>query len=207
MKKIIFIFSLLMIAGCTIFQPEEATVIQPKLLKQASLPAIPTNIYSDRFEFFCEMLINENGDVETAKLLTKSDDPTWDSLTTLSLLKWKFIPATINGTPVKLLIRRRVKVVFEQPIIIPLAEIQFGNLQTADSAYHELVKGADFTSLVLKYSISSSKQKNGMLGDVDIKHYSAEISSALSRLDEGDFTKPLRYGDSFVIFKRLKQLN
>jgi hypothetical protein len=205
MKKIIFIFSLFLITGCSIFQPEEANVIQPKLLKQESLPSITANIYSDKFEFFCEILVNEKGDVETAKLLTKSGDPLWDSLATLSLLKWKFTPATINGTPVKLLIRRKVKVVFENPTVIPLAEIQFKNYQEADSAYKALLKGADFTTLVLKYSISSSKQKNGMLGDVDIKHYSQDISFALDKLNEGEFTKPLSYGDRYIIFKRLKQ--
>jgi TonB family protein len=204
MKKIIFIFGFLIFSGCSLFQPEEQTVIQPRLLKQAALPPITANIYKDKFEFFCDMVINEKGNVENVKLLTQSGDPTWDSLATQSLLKWKFAPATLNGIPVKLLIRRKVKVLFEKPTLIPLAEIQFSNLHEADSAYNALLTGADFTTLVHKYSISPTKQKNGNLGDVDIKHYANDISYALSKLDEGEFTKPLSYGNSFIIFKRLK---
>ena len=204
MKKLFLVFSFLIISGCSIFQPEEATVIQPKLLKQSTLPSLRPSFDYDKFEFLCEMLVNEKGDVESAKMLTQSGDALWDSLATLSLLQWKFTPATINGTPIKLLIRRRIKVMFEQSDIKILAEIQVDSYEKADSIYNALKGGADFNGLVRKYSISATKEKNGLLGAVDIKHYSKEIHFALDKLDEGNFTKPLSYGANFIIFKRLK---
>lgn len=198
---------ILFISGCALFQPEETNVIQPKLLKQASLPPINVAIYSDDFEFTCELLIDEKGNVEKARLLTKSGDALWDSLTTLSLYQWKFSPATANGIPIRQLIRRRIKVVFEQPELIPLAEIQFKSYREADSVYNALISGARFEDMALKYSISPSKAKGGSLGNVDIKQYSKEISRVLQKLKEGEFTKPLAYGDRFVIFKRIIQNN
>jgi len=42
---------------------------------------------------------------------------------------------------------------------------------------------------------------------VDVKHFSDKISLALSQLKEGEFTKPLSYGEHYVIFKRLKLNN
>lgn len=207
MNKIIFVCLFVITSGCTVFQPEETTLIQPKLLKQSELPPLREYLFSDRFEFYCEMLINTNGDVERAKLLTGSGDETWDSLAALSLLNWKYTPAIYDSHPIKLMVRRKIKVVFVEPKVISLAEIQIENLAQADSVYGALLNGADFTSLVLKYSISPTREKKGFLGDVNIKHFSENISVALSELKEGEFTKPLKYGEHFIIFRRSKIYN
>ena len=207
MKKIIFICLFLITSGCTVFQPDETTLIQPRLLKQSELPALRESLFSNIFEFYCEMLINTNGDVERAKLLTGSGDETWDSLAVLSLLNWKYTPAMYGGHPIKLLVRRKIKVVFVEPKVLSLNEIQLDNFTLADSVYHALLSGADFTSLVLKYSISPTREIKGYLGEVNIKHFSDTISVALSELDEGEFTKPLHYGGHYIIFKRLKLYN
>ena len=207
MKNLFFFFSLLFFSGCALFQPEEPTTIQPKLLKQASLPAINQSIYNDKFEFYCEMLINKDGDVESARLLTHSGDPVWDSLAVISLLQWKFEPPLVNNIPSKLLIRRRIQVKFEQPQIMALAEILLKSHEQADSVYNALLDGADFNLLVHKYSVSPTKIADGLLGDVEIRHYSKEIYDALCNLDEGEFTKPIKYGECCIILKRLEHNN
>ena len=207
MKKIIFICLFFIIPGCTVFQPVETTLIQPKLLKQSELPPLKESLFSNRFEFYCEMLVNANGDVERANLLTGSGDEVWDSLAALSLLDWKYSPAIYDGHPIKLMVRRKIKVIFVEPKVVSLAEIQLDNLLQADSVYTALLSGADFTTLVLKYSISPSREIKGYLGDVNIKHFSDNISIALSDLNEGEFTKPLRYGEHYIIFKRLNLYN
>ena len=207
MKKIIFICLFFIIPGCATFQSEETTLIQPKLLKQSVLPPLRATLFSTSFEFYCEMLINTNGDVEKAKLLTGTGDAVWDSLAALSFLQWKFSPAIYDGHPIKLIVRRNIKVVFAEPKILSLAEIQLDNPVQADSVYSALLRGDDFTSLALKYSTSSSRYKNGLLGDVNIEHFSEYIRDALNRLTEEEFTKPLEYGEHYIIFKRLKLNN
>ncbi len=204
MKKNIFIFLVFIIAGCSYFKPEESTVTQPKLLKQSALPTLTQSTFNDKYEFICEMLVNTNGDVERAKLLNSSGDETWDSLAVQSLLKWKYSPAMLKDHPIKMLVRSKIIVLFSQPIIISLAEIELKNLSQADSVYNALISGADFTELVLKYSISSSRNNKGFLGEVNVKLFSKNISTVLVELDEDEFTKPLGYGDHFIIFKRLK---
>lgn len=194
----------LFIAGCSIFKPDEPVVIQPKLIKQYSLPPLTQSIYSDHFEFLCEMLIDTNGNVERAKLLTGSGDETWDTLAVQSLLKWKYQPATFDGNPIKLLVRTKIRVVFTDPVFLSLAEIELTNILTADSLYKELQKGKDFYELAKKFSVSPSKVNNGVLGEVNIKLYSKNITSALYELKPGEFTKPLMYGDHFIIFKRIE---
>ncbi len=207
MKKIYFVSLFLFASGCSVFQPEESTLIQPKLLKQSDLPPIKESLSTDYFEFYCEMQINVNGDVERAKLLTGTGDVVWDSLAALSLLEWKYTPAIFDGHPIKLVVRRKVKVVFVEPKIILLSEIELSDSIKADSVFTALKGGADFISLVQKYSISPTREKNGMLGQINLKHFSNEISTALNELEEGEFTKPLHYGDHFIIYKKLKLNN
>jgi len=207
MKKIIFVCLFFITSGCSVFQPEEPALIQPKLLKQSELPPLTEPTYANYFEFFCEMQINANGDVEKVKLLTGSGDAKWDSLATLSLLNWKYSPAIYGGHPIKLTVRRKIKVVFVEPKVFSLSEIQLDNKEDADSVYQALLNGADFTSLVLKYSTSDSKNNNGFIGNINVKHFSEEISLALSQLKEDEFTKPLSYGKHYVIFKRMKLNN
>ena len=206
MKKIFFV-CLFFIAGCTVFQPEETTLIQPKLLKQSELPPLRQPTFSNYFEFYCEMQINIHGDVERSKLLTSSGDAVWDSLAELSLLKWKYSPAVYDGHPIKLLISRKIRVVFADPVIFSIAEIQLNNREAADSVYQALLNGEDFTLLVQNYSISDSKTNNGFIGNVNVKHFSEDISFELSQLKEGEFTRPLSYGEHYIIFKRLKLSN
>jgi len=207
MKKTNILFCLLFLSGCSIFQHEESTIIQPKLLQQSPLPTINQSIYKDRFEFDCNLLINEKGEVETAKLLKGSGDAIWDSLAALSLLTWKFSPAILNGNPTKVMVRRKFIVVYEQPKVITLAEIQIESGGLADSVFEALLIGADFTELVMKHSISPSRDNNGYLGNVNIHLYSKEIGNVLSKLKEGEFTEPLKYGERFIIFKRVKLNN
>jgi hypothetical protein len=207
MKKIYFLICLLILPGCSIFQSREYSLIQPKLLQQTPLPPISSSIYKDKFEFKCNLLIDQFGNVERVIFLNNSGDATWDSLATISLLKWKFSPALFNNKPTKIMVRRNFIVLYEEPIVFPLSEIQFTNQSVADSAYQALLNGANFTDLVNKYSISPSRNNNGYLGAVNVKLYSKDISDILSKLSEDEFTEPIKYGESFVIFKRDRSKN
>ncbi|MBK7630574.1 MAG: peptidylprolyl isomerase [Ignavibacteriales bacterium] len=207
MKKIICICLFFIISGCSIFRPEELILIQPKLVEQADLPPLCQPFYTNNLEFYCEMVISCCGKVERAKLLTSSGDSEWDSLAQLSLLKWRYSPAVYNEHPIRITIRRKVKVVFDEPKIYSLAEIQLQNSMQADSVYNALLSGSDFALLALNCSISDSKIRKGNLGNVNIKHFSNEIRTALNNLDEGEFTEPLTYADHYVIYKRLKLNN
>lgn len=205
MKKIIFLS--LILYSCSVFETQEPSLIQPKLIKQTELPPLKTSVFFKTFEFYCEMLVNTNGDVEKVKLLNSFGDAEWDSSAQIALMQWKYSPAIYDGHPIKLNIRRKIKVVFVEPIIIPLGEIELPDFQTADSVYKFLLMGNDFNFLASQYSISASKNKNGLLGQVNIRHYSKEISSILNELKEGEFTKPLAYGEHYIIFKRMKLNN
>lgn len=204
MKKLLLILSLLLIPGCSLFQTHQSSMIEPKLLKQSALPPIQTQMMNHSIEILCEFLLREDGTVEQAKILRTSGDKTWDFLAEASLLKWEFSPALLDGQPIKILIKRQVKVVFADPVTIPLAEMQFNTLAEAESVYYNLKRGMDFGELAGAHSVSASKQAGGVLGEVDIQYYSSEIRRILFNLNEEEFTNPIAYGDHYIIFKRLK---
>lgn len=202
MKKIITLICVVVLTSCSIYRTETDTITEPRLLKQSSLPAVPASLYNQKFEFFCELVIDENGNVQRAKMLRSSGDKLWDSLATISLLDWKFTPALLNGTPIKKVIHNKISVMIVEPIIISLSEILCENREAADSLYSVLLNGRNFAELAKKYSISTSKEIGGYLGPVDIQFYTKEIRQILNHIKENEFTKPLSYGNYYIIFKR-----
>lgn len=207
MKYVQLLIIIFLFTGCGLFNTSVKSRTEPALVKQTSLPPIPEQFHSNEFEFYCEMVIDENGNVEKAKIIRSSGDQLWDSLATISLLKWQFTPSLINNIPTKSLIRRRIKVDFVDPYTITLAEIICNSRTDADSVYFKLLQGIEFDKLVESYSISKSKNINGIIGKVNIKHYNEEIRNKLSHLKIHEFTQPLEYGNYFAIFKRLKDHN
>ncbi|MDY0082249.1 MAG: peptidylprolyl isomerase [Ignavibacteriaceae bacterium] len=207
MKRIIFICLFLVISGCKVFQPEESNYVPPALIKQASLPPLQILNFLDSYEFDCLMRVNCCGDVVDAKILTTSGNVEWDSLARLSLLDWKYSPAIYEGRPVELTIKRKVRVIVEEPQFYSLAEIEVQNYSKADSVYKALLAGADFTRLCINCSCSKSKERNGILGKVNINHFSEDIKAQIAVLTEGEFTKPIACGEHYIIYKRLEQNN
>lgn len=206
MKLLFLYLSLFLLTACTFIKTTETDSTEPKLIKQSPLPEIPESIRALNFQFYCEMIVDESGNVEKARLLESSGDKVWDSLTVLSLYDWKFSPAHLNGKPIKTIIRRKVNVLFVDSKSITLSEIICKNKSDADTVYNRLIRDESFEELAKRFSISNSRNIGGYLGTVDIQHYADEIRIVLSKLKVNQFTKPLKYGDAFAIFKRLKDL-
>lgn len=196
---------MILLTGCGIFKSSEPLRKEPKLLKQSALPLIPSHLQKQGFEFYCEMIISENGAVEKALIIKSSGDKDWDSLAAISLMEWQFSPGLSDNKPIRTLIRRKVNVEFVEPNSILLAEIICNTESEAASAYFDLKNGMDFGKAAEKYSISDSKNNAGSIGEVVIQHYTDYTRKILSKLKENEFTKPFAYGKYFAIFKRLKK--
>lgn len=205
MRRLFFLLFLLALSACSLFKPTGNSTTEPILIMQAPLPEIPASLQNQDISFTCEMLIDENGNVESARLIESSGDKNWDSLTVLSLLNWQFSPLVHEDVPLKKLIRRRVNIIFTEPNQIVLAVIITNTLAEAESIYTALTKGENFYKLAEEYSISDSKINGGKLGKVVIQHYTKHISRVLEKLKVNEFTKPVGYGKYIAIFKRLKE--
>jgi TonB family protein len=66
-----------------------------------SVPASIRSILTDNVSVMFTILIGSNGDVETVRLLQKSNNAQLNSLLTEQIRAWKYQPAMKNGVRVK----------------------------------------------------------------------------------------------------------
>ena len=166
------------------------------------LPTITRAIARPYFHIEMDLLILPDGSVGKVNLISGSGDNTWDSLATEAILKWKYSPAHVDHHNVKIWMHQVARVEYQGPKYVTLAEILCPTLEEADSVYSDLEKGKSFDDLAALYPASPDHEKNGDLGQVDIRLYPEHIRLQLAFLGKDEYTKPLKYGDKYVIFKR-----
>jgi hypothetical protein len=144
------------------------------------------------------LYILEDGSVGQVKFIKGIGDEVWDSLAAESVLKWKYSPAHVDHHNVKIWLRQTAVVQLQNPKYLVLAEIICPTQVEADSIYISLENGKDFNG----FTAMPDDDKNVDLGKVDINLFPQNISAELAYLEKDQYTKPLKYGDKYVIFKR-----
>jgi parvulin-like peptidyl-prolyl isomerase len=86
-----------------------------------------------------------------------------------------------------------------------LAEILCTTPEESDSVYEAIEHGHDFGELAMRYSVDPSREMKGILGEVNINMYPENIYKSIEDLAINGYTKPIKYGDLYVIFKRLEK--
>ena len=74
-----------------------------------------------------------------------------------------------------------------------------------DSVYDKLENGQNFVYLVNRYSDSKTAMDQGIKGYVFKDSLNKELSSKLSDLETGDFSKPIKIGSNWVIYQVIKE--
>ncbi len=150
------------------------------------------------------MFVEEDGTVGKTRMLKGSGNAAWDSLAVSTMKQWRFAPARMDDKPIGSWFHMQSTIRYANPQHMNLAEILCTTAEEADSVYELLDQGQNFNELAMKYSVDPSREMSGLVGDVDINMYPENIRKQLSKLVINDFTKPMRYGDLYAIFKRLR---
>jgi len=203
MKRLVFILCLGCFIGCSTTQQTTDDSI-PQLLMRTPLPLIPATILQPYFEMDMVLHILEDGSVDHVKMRKASGDADWDTLAIASILQWKFTPARFEGQAVSTWYHLRTTVRYANPKYCCLAEIVCATQNDADTVYAALEQGEDFGKLALQYSTAPSKEKNGLLGEIDVNLFPESICKVLRELSKDEFSKPVKHGDKFIIFKKMK---
>ncbi len=193
--------------GCATFGGLGSTITPPTLIQKTALPAPPPSTNARDFNIKTELLISKEGKVLYAQLQNSSGDPEWDSAAVKCILQWKYSPAMSDGKPVQVKISQLAHVVPAPPLMVDISEIMCASLADADSVYAALQAGGDFVALAKKYSVAESAGKGGNLGSVDIHMYGDDIQTELKRLEPGEYTSPVEFGQNYVIYKRMPAKN
>jgi hypothetical protein len=170
----------------------------PQLLIQYPLPAVTGTILKPYFKIEMNLYIKEDGSVGKVVFVKGSGDKVWDSLAAESVLKWKYSPAHVDHHNVNIWLNQVAVVELQNPKYLALVEIVCPTPEEADSVYVSLKNGNDFDGL----KALPDDDKNIDLGKVDIHLFPENIRCELAYLERDQYTKPIKFGDSYVIFKR-----
>lgn len=203
MKTIVIL--LLFFSGCAATQLPESSGTLPVLIYQVPLPGVHRTTFSNDFKIELKLHIAKDSSVQEVIFLSSNVEPMWEASAIQEIRKWRFLPATQNGRPVSVWIRKLIIIRPEQSIILSLHEIVSADRKVADSIFALLQIGQDFDSLAGTVSIAASREQNGKIGDVDIRTYPFHIQKELEKLSVGEITIPLQLGQSFIIFKRMAE--
>jgi parvulin-like peptidyl-prolyl isomerase len=204
MKVIALFLCLVCFIGCSSMQQINDGSV-PQLLIQSPLPPIPERIQHALFDLDVVLFIMEDGTVGKTRMLKGSGDAAWDTLVLSSLKQWRFTPARMDNKPVGSWFHMQSSIRYADPQYMNLAEILCTSVEEADSVYKKIEQGQNFNELAMKYSVDPSREMNGNIGEVNINLYPENIRKPLSKLLIDDYTKPIKYGDLYAIFKRLKK--
>lgn len=207
MKPLVLFVSVTVIvlfAACSSSQ-ETNDITLPALVYQEPLPPFPKPTTSPTLRIALQIHVRKDGTVDDVLFLNSSGSVAWDSAAISTIRRWKYSPARCEKQPINIWLHQTAVVTFSEPQYITLAEILCSTAEQADTVFLLLEQGADFTDLVLKYSVASSQSSNGILGTVNIQMYPEHIKRVLSRLRIGKYTEPTQYGAHFAIFKRLQE--
>ena len=204
MRLSILLLCMVCFVGCASMQQTDNASV-PQLLLKHPFPPIPESFSRTSFDLDVVLFILEDGSVGKARLLKGSNDASWDSLALASIKQWRFTPARSEKQPISTWFRLRTNVRYAELQIMNLAEILCTTPEEADSVYEAIEQGHDFGELAMRYSVDPSREMKGMLGEVNINMYPEDIFKSIGKLPINAYTKPMRYGDLYVIFKRLNK--
>ena len=194
---------LLLLSGCTAPPAEIRVDRYPLLIESSPLPPPPGWYQRNELLLEVRLYVAADGSVRELSWIESSNDREWNAKAEQAILTWKYLPAMEGGKPVGLWVRNTLRVMFEEPVVFPLAEIVCPTKEVADSVYVQLRAGADFEALAKAVSIGAERSAGGYRGMTNIGTFPVSVRDVLRGLREGEITKPLPLGDWFVIYRRV----
>jgi TonB family protein len=205
MKPSVILICLLFLSGCSSIQ-QTTNNHAPVLLVQHPFPSIPLSLSQPDVLLAADILIREDGSVADVKLRRGSGIKEWDAIAIATIRTWEYSPMRVNNNPVACWVNQKMRVRIAEPILYSLSALLFPSYEIADSFYNYLTEGRKFEEVANSVSQFPALGKYIDIGKVDIHQYSDFIRTSLTNLSEGEFTKPIKYDDHYIIFKRTQSI-
>ncbi len=199
----IFVVVASIFAGCAFFSETQNPDILPQVIYRTPLPMVPSDWSDSQPKMEVIIHVSRTGEVITAKFADPSGYDTWETKALEEMKQWRFSPARLGQESVSVWVRLPMTIRFMDQKVMFLAELVCIDRSCADSAYQLLESGYPFEAVVERLPGAANGTYEKTIGETDIRVYSRELQKELGQLKESTYTKPIRIGDSFVIFKRL----
>jgi TonB family protein len=204
MKTLAVLFCAVCLFGCSSLQQlSTPEVVPPQLLVQHPLPSVPVSLSNNDLTLDMQIYVAEDGSVKSVHFNKGSGDTDWDLRAISVIRQWKYSPARMNNQPVRLWLHQIARIQYAEPIYISVGTILCSTPEEAESLYAALTngnKGEDDTHLT---PTGSNEPKTFVTEEVNVYSYPKHIQQVLLSLDRNIFSKPVKYGDHYAIFKRL----
>ncbi|MDR3667269.1 MAG: energy transducer TonB [Ignavibacteriaceae bacterium] len=202
MKCLIILICLIIFAGCSSIQ--QTTITQaPVLLIQHPFPSVPPTLSRPDQLIEANIYLNKDGSVFDVILKKGSGIKAWDSIAVKTIRTWEYSPMLVDNKPVVCWVHQKIKVRIAEPVLYSLSALLFPSYEIADSFYNTLLGGNKFDEVANSISKVPKLGKYIDIGEVDIYQYAEPIRNRISDLDKGEFTKPIKFDNNYIIFKRL----
>ncbi len=202
--SVVLVGLFLSLGGCSASQPGEKSLNQPELVSMTSLPALTSSYAYSGLKLNVLFQIRNDGSVADVKMLGTNDNSEWDLAAIDSMKQWRFTAAPSVGSHENQWLRTTIIVQVQEPTIVTLGELKSGNQQEADSLYALLENGIDFESLARQTRPGTTTQIGRFLGSVELSIYPHHVRLELQKLSVNNYTRPIRIGTDYVIYKRFR---
>jgi TonB family protein len=200
---VFIVLAALLLCGCATFEQPDTSYTLPEVIYQSPLPPWPFSSNNVSLSLTFKIYVTADGTVRSAIIETPSGSKAWDTLALAEVHKWRYSPAMMNGRPTALWLRQTIMMRFDKPLYMKIAELACPEETLADSLYGLLITGASFDTLARQFSVSDSRARGGLVGEIDLHTLPSRVSREVATLHRGEITKPLKLGRQYVIYKRL----
>ncbi len=197
----------LLLLGCGAGRTTAPARDVSRLVSMTSLPPLHDNIRTPHLMLDVYFYVLHDGTVSDIKMMNSSGDPEWDRVAVDSMKQWKYAPNTGEYATSGIWLRNTILVQIQDPIIMTIGELVSDNSRTADSLYALLRAGEDFHKLAAQNGSDEPKRAGRFFEAIDLARYPPHVRTELSKLRINDFTRPIRVGDDYVIYKRYENHN
>lgn len=197
MKRLTCMLAVWFLAGCA--HTRELEVAPPELIRISSLPSISSFTQNERLTINVLFRVLVDGEVAEVRILGTSGDPAWDAAAKDSMRGWRF--HRIAGCPPEgTWIRNALVVQAEEQRFMSLGELVMTGEREADSLHALLESGVAFESLARMHTATSEPYT----ALTDIARFPRKVRDVLRKLRVDEFTRPIRVGGNYVIYKRFR---
>lgn len=182
---------LLLLTGCAVTHEAESPTPQPEVINITPLPPLNPEWSVGGMKLNLLIHVRQDGTVDQARMLGSSGDKVWDSLAVQAIKQWRYDVPRRNGTPTDVWMRQLVVIQIQEPVMMTVGKLIRTSRHEADSLYALVEKGNGADSL-FKETVETC----------DILKLAPSIRSELLKLRVNDVTRPIRVGETYVIYKR-----
>ena len=194
--------ALLLLSGCVATQEMEAP--HQVLVKVSSLPAYSTQVSFADLHTRVAFRVLGDGTIAEVHVLESAADQKWNAMAVEMMKQWRFSAATGGTEPDGRWIQYALVIHTEDQVMMTLGEIVTSSKEEADSLYNLLDNEVPFASIAKQFTGASPEDRATFLGKVDIATYPQYVRDELRPLRLNHFTRPIRLGNSYVIYFRFE---